>query len=79
MLEFLPYLLIAVGWSPAAPADSMAVTSTLHASSEACEAKRGELAAKAADAGDAEQPSYRFFCIEAPGAAEYDRLFESLK
>lgn len=75
----MPYLLIAVGWSPAAPADTMAVSQVLYPSKAVCEDKGAEFTARLAAASDMPNAVFRFFCIEAPGEADYRNLSEAEK
>jgi len=80
VVEFLPFLLILIGWQPSAPGESMTITHSLHASEEACR-ERGEalLVDGPGVAGLPEAAHYRYFCIPAPTAEEYDEAFEQLK
>jgi len=77
MIEIVPYLLVIVGWTPGAPADSMALRHSLHRSPEACEAQGAALIAQRDGAQSrAEATRYRYFCIPAPTPQEYRGLFE---
>lgn len=80
MIEFLPYLLILVGWDGAAPAESMAIAHSLHPTEEACVDKGREVVAnKPAITDPAGKEHYRYFCIPAPTASEYEAVFELVK
>jgi len=80
MIEFLPYLLILVGWDVSAPAESMVIASSLHPTEEVC-VEKGE--AFVAKRGTFESPygtaKYRYFCIPAPTPDEYHGAFEQMK
>jgi len=80
MVEFLPFLLILVGWDASAKSDSMVVYHALHPSEQVCREK-GE--AFVARRGEFESPQakseFRYFCIPAPTASEYEAVLEQVK
>ena len=75
MVEFLPFLLIVIGWDAVSPGETMALSHSLHPTLEACEAGSVAFLKDRAGAGE----SYRTFCIPTPTAEEYDRAFERVK
>ncbi|RIV91165.1 hypothetical protein D2V17_03420 [Aurantiacibacter xanthus] len=73
MIEFVPYLLVLIGWQPADVDSSMSVAQSLHPSAVACE-RAGEQAL-AENAG-----AYRrYFCLLAPTQQDIEDLWQEQK
>ncbi|MCL6252107.1 hypothetical protein M3P36_13760 [Altererythrobacter sp. KTW20L] len=80
MVEFLPYILILIGWNPAHPEDSMALQHSLHFDEAACIERGRTLTEQRNSASSEAFPArYTYFCIQAPTGQEYDDLFEQRK
>ncbi|RKF19299.1 hypothetical protein D6851_12630 [Altericroceibacterium spongiae] len=81
MVEFLPFLLILVGWETADPQGSMEMRSTLVESEEACEAKGMAFMDRQEKEAAYSQglEGFRYFCVRAPDSEDFDALFEQLK
>lgn len=75
MIEIVPYLLVIIGWTPGAPAESMALRQSLHRSSEECEAQ-GVAFMKDGEGSRAGATRHRYFCVPAPTSEDYRALFE---
>ncbi len=78
MVEFLPFLLILLGWQADAPGDAVELATVLTFDEAQCRAK-GE--AMVAEQQAATRPAggdrrYRYFCTPAPTGEEYQRVFE---
>ncbi|MEN7536127.1 hypothetical protein [Aurantiacibacter flavus] len=70
MIEFVPYLLILIGWQPADVEGSMAVTQSLHPSEGACQRAAAQALA------DSERANQRYFCLLAPTQQDIDHLWQ---
>lgn len=88
MVEFLPFLLILLGWNPASPGETMVLERVLQADGDECVAEgeawlRGEARAGGDSsgrlAGLPDGADYRYFCIPMPSVEDYDRAFEKLR
>ncbi len=81
MVEWIPYLLILVGWNPADPQGTMELQQSLQATREACEAAGDAfLQRQSQEKSHANgEEAYRYFCVPAPTAQDYDDAFESRK
>lgn len=78
MIQIIPHILLMIGWNPAAVDESMAVSHRLYGSVEACEAagKAFVEERKGFRLGNAEG-HFRFICIPAPTAEEYEGVFRN--
>lgn len=87
MVEVLPFLLILLGWDPAAPGETMMLERVLQASGDECVASgekwlrdgAGSVDGSGRLAGLPDGADYRYFCIPAPSAREYDAVFGQAK
>ena len=81
MVEFLPYLLILVGWQTADPQGTMDIQQSFVASEDICEAKGKAFMDRQSEEASHKYrlDAYRYFCVQAPRAEEYQELFEQLK
>ncbi|HWK42698.1 MAG TPA: hypothetical protein VNR60_12310 [Croceibacterium sp.] len=79
MVEFLPFLLIVIGWDVPSPDESMALRHSLHSTQEECEAEGAAFLEDRRDFMARTTARYRYFCIPAPTPEEYDSAFERLK
>tara|TARA_A100001391_G_scaffold46046_2_gene27144 strand:- start:22107 stop:22331 length:225 start_codon:yes stop_codon:yes gene_type:complete len=73
MIEFVPYLLILIGWQPADVDGSMSLAQSLHPNERACE-QAGEQAL-----ASGEGASQRYFCLLAPTSQDIDALWQEQK
>ncbi|MFC4255530.1 hypothetical protein GRI97_08835 [Altererythrobacter xixiisoli] len=80
MIEFIPYLLILIGWNPAAPAETMLISRSLYPDKAHCLAEGDrQLAAGPQIQGLPTDAAFRYFCVAAPSGDEAEALFEQVK
>lgn len=79
MVEFLPFLLILIGWDAASPGETMVLSHRLHPTQELCEAEAAKVREEWRESAALASANYRAFCVPAPTAEEYDRAFGRVK
>ncbi len=79
MVEFLPFLLILLGWEAASPQETMVLGVELAPDEATCR-QQGELLIEDRRAlPDGPDRGVRYFCVPAPSAEDYDRAFEQVR
>ena len=73
MIEFVPYLLILIGWQPSDVGGSMSVAQSLQPNELACER------AGARALAENESASQRYFCLLAPTSQDIEDLWQEQK
>ena len=73
MIEFVPYILLLIGWQGADVDGPMTIAQSLHPGAQACE-HAGEQAL-----ADKERAHRRYFCLPAPTPQDIDQLWQEQK
>ena len=73
MIDFVPYLLVLIGWQPADAGGSMTASQSLQPNQLECE-RAGERAL--ADSNGAYR---RYFCLEAPTQQDIEEMWQEQK
>jgi len=80
VVEFIPFLLILLGWNPSSPGETMMIERSLYVDEAQCLAAGDrQMAAGPSLQGLPADAQYRFFCVAAPSGDEAEALFEQLK
>lgn len=81
MVEFVPFLLIILGWHPDTPQDiDLERPEMLFESVEACRDAGAKLAKEmTAAAREKGGEVYEFHCLRAPSGREFDEAFKQIK
>ncbi|WP_137679401.1 hypothetical protein [Aurantiacibacter suaedae] len=73
MIEFVPYLLVLIGWQSADVAGSMTAAQSLHPSEMACESAGAQALA------ESDGTYRRYFCLLAPTQQDIEDLWQEQK